>query len=137
MSSLIEKIVTTIFNFILGCFAVVYGLFSNNHEGEVYTWLHDNGVDSVLDYLAGGFIAFVSMAKLTSTPIDVHGIFESIVYYTGGIGTLIWIFFRAKLTWIEYNNKKMEYKIKEQELKSKQMDVQLKQEIIDASKLNK
>ena len=117
------KVLVLICKIVCGMFVVIWGLFSDNHESEVYEFLHDSGIDSVFDWFSGGFITFVGYNHFIGGNIDIHNIFESILFYVGGLGSLIWILFRLKLALLDHQ-------LKSEQLKSVEKENQLKDALL-------
>ena len=102
MEGFLSKLVWLFIKLFISIPLVVWSLFSKNHESEVYEFMKDSGLDSVFDFFSGGFMCFIGFIKIEGVQIDIHGTFQAIFFYIGGISATIWALFRLKLAFLDH-----------------------------------
>lgn len=107
------------FKLIISLPLLVWSLFTKNHESEVYEFMKDSGLDSLFDFISGGFMFVIGYINMSGMHIDIHGVFETIFFYTSGSSATIWALFRLKLAYLDH-------KIKSKQLKDLEKDNNLK-----------
>ena len=122
------KVFFWILGFIITIPFALYSLATQGHDSEIWDWIHEHKLDGVFDSASFGYVSFISALKLNGLDIELHGIFENLFYYFGGIGSLIWVFFRIKLAIIEGNNKSLENKKIQKEIDKMEQEMRHKHE---------
>lgn len=130
MLSIINKSLLIFFKLIISLPLLVWSLFTKNHESEVYEFMKDSGLDSLFDFMSGGFMFVIGFINMSGMHIDIHSVFEAIFFYTSGSSATIWALFRLKLAYLDH-------KIKSKQLKDLEKDNEMKDLMIKDLKENK
>jgi hypothetical protein len=72
---------------------------------DLNDWLHETHFDSIMDFFSGSFFSFITYSKLMNSGVNIHGIFEAIFFYFGGVASLVWVLFRIKLAILDHKIK--------------------------------
>lgn len=109
---IILRITILVFKVIFVVPFLVYSMLIKGDLTDLNEWLHETHFDSIMDFFSGSFFSFITYSKLMNSGVNIHGIFEGIFFYFGGVASLVWVLFRIKLAILDH-------KIKTQTLKEK------------------